>query len=163
MAFAPKHLFVAVDADVTADPAIARLLVEAATELARTFGARVTLCHVALPVVTSPVPPVDSFGEAYRAMSDVLEARNAAASRTLDELTEHMRAQGVTADAVLVTRSGNIPELIGEAAVASGADLMMLATHARRGIQRLLLGSVAERTVHLAPLPLLLLPPSRAR
>lgn len=156
--FPPKHLFVPVDADVTADRDLANQLVDAATALASSLDARVTLCHVALPVVTSPVPPVDSFGEAYRAMSDVLEARNAAAGRTLAELKERVAARGRSVDVTLVTKAGSVPDLIVEAAQGAKADLIVMATHGRKGIRRLVLGSVAERTAHLAGLPVLLLP-----
>jgi nucleotide-binding universal stress UspA family protein len=39
-----------------------------------------------------------------------------------------------------------------------GADLLVLGTHGRRGVQRLLLGSVAERVVRLSSRPILLVP-----
>lgn len=156
--FAPKHLFVPVDADVTGDRQLADQLVDAAADLASAFDARVTLCHVALPVVTSPVPPVDSFGEAYRAMSDVLEARNAAAGRTLTELKERVARRGRPVEVALVTKPGSVPELIVEAAQSAKADLIVMTTHGRKGLKRLVLGSVAERAAHIAGLPVLLLP-----
>src|SRR4051812_44566860 len=111
MAFAPKHFLVAVDADPSADKELARGLAEAASDLAGTFDAKVTLVHVALPVVTPEAAPVDTFGQAYRAMLDVLEARNAAAGRTLAELCEHVGARGRKCETMLVTRAGNIPDL----------------------------------------------------
>lgn len=159
MTFAPKHLFVPVDADVTADRDLANQLVDAAADLASAFDAKITLAHVALPVVTSPVPPVDSFGEAYRAMADVLEARNASASRTLSELKDRVAGRGRPVEVVLVTKAGSVPELLVEAAGEAKADLIVMATHARKGIKRIVLGSVAERTAHISGLPVMLLPP----
>ncbi len=145
-----QHLLVPVDTDVTADGALAELLVDAAADLARALGAKVTLVHVALPVVEPGVLPVDGYTAAYRAMNDVLEARNAAANRALAALVERCAQRGARAESMLVTRGGPVPERIVEAATERGADLIVLATHGRRGVSRLVLGSVAERTAHLA-------------
>src|SRR4051812_29847718 len=112
MGFAPKHLFVPVDADVTSDGALASILVDAALDLATALDARITLAHVALPVTAPVLPSADSFGEAYRAMVDVLEARNAAAQRKLHELRDRAVQRGRPCAVVLITRAGNIPELL---------------------------------------------------
>ncbi len=157
--FAPKHILVPVDADVTGDKLLAEELVDAAADLANKLDARLTLIHVALPAASPAVPPVDTFGEAYRAMLDVVEARNAAAARTLEALKEHAQRGGRNCETHLVTRAGNVPELIIDTAKELGADLIVVATHGRRGIRRVVLGSVAERTAHLSPVPVLLLPP----
>jgi len=44
--------------------------------------------------------------------------------------------------------------------VARGYDLLLVGTHARTGLGRLLLGSVAERVVRLAPVPVIVLRPT---
>jgi nucleotide-binding universal stress UspA family protein len=44
------------------------------------------------------------------------------------------------------------------AAAAFNADLLVMGTHGRKGFQRLLLGSVAERCLRQATLPVLLIP-----
>ena len=49
-----------------------------------------------------------------------------------------------------------IVALIGE----TKADLVVMGTHGRHGIQRALLGSVAERTVRMSPVPVLMVPAS---
>ena len=48
-------------------------------------------------------------------------------------------------------------------AEASGADLIVIPSHGRRGVRRLLLGSVAERVVRLAHCPVLVLKPGLTR
>ena len=164
MTFAPKHVFVPVDADVTADKELAFALVDAATDLASVLDARVKLAHVALPVTVPALqPPVDNFGGAYRAMVDVLEARNATAQKNLDELKERVTRRGRPCAALLITKPGNIPELLVETAHDNHADVLVLATHARRGLKRVVLGSIAERTAHLAGMPVLLMPPPPPR
>ena len=47
-------------------------------------------------------------------------------------------------------------EALVEAAKRWSADLIVLGTHGRRGLQHLVLGSVAEGVVRLAPVPVLL-------
>jgi nucleotide-binding universal stress UspA family protein len=55
------------------------------------------------------------------------------------------------------TRTGDPGEAITEYAADLGADLIVLPSHQRRGLNRLLLGSVAERVARLAPCPVLIL------
>jgi len=43
-------------------------------------------------------------------------------------------------------------------ATSHGIDLVVLATHGRGGFNRLVLGSVAERLLRLAPIPILMVP-----
>src|SRR5579871_1257305 len=50
------------------------------------------------------------------------------------------------------------PDAIASAARDEPAQLIVMATHARRGVQRWIFGSVAERVLDLAPVPLLLIP-----
>jgi nucleotide-binding universal stress UspA family protein len=45
-----------------------------------------------------------------------------------------------------------------KAAAAFSADLLVMGTHGRKGFQRLILGSVAERCLRQATLPVLLIP-----
>ncbi len=49
-----------------------------------------------------------------------------------------------------------------QASKRSGADLIVMATHGRKGIRRLVLGSVAERVVREAPCPVLTIGPTSA-
>ena len=62
-----------------------------------------------------------------------------------------------TVDTALVERStARISERIVEHAKSWGAELIVIGTHGRRGVGRILLGSDAEQTVRIAPVPVLL-------
>jgi hypothetical protein len=64
-------------------------------------------------------------------------------------------------DAVPVDTSavaGYCPTAIYEAAAKQGADLIMISTHGRTGLQHALLGSIAEGTVRHAGCPVLVVP-----
>lgn len=157
--FAPKHILVPVDVDPLADRPLADRLVDAACDLAKPMNAKLTLLFVASPIVKPMQPPADLVSMAYRSMLDVMEARNTACARVLKELEARATAAGVAVRTMMTTRPGSTPQAIVEMAIEESADLVMMTTHARRGVKRLLLGSVAERTAHLAPVPVLLLPP----
>jgi len=76
------------------------------------------------------------------------------------ELSAAMRAQGVSGDIAVGEASSldDVPTLVLRAAADFNADLIIMGSHGRRGVQRLILGSVAERCVRQSTLPVLLIP-----
>jgi len=76
------------------------------------------------------------------------------------ELSGAMREQGVTGDIAVGEASSldDVPTLVLKAAAEYNAELIVMGTHGRRGMQRLILGSVAERCVRQSTLPVLLIP-----
>ena len=66
----------------------------------------------------------------------------------LARATEQAVAAGVEAKSRLLRGHGqHADDLIAAAVEASGADLLVLGSHGRRGVRRLLIGSVAENLV----------------
>lgn len=76
------------------------------------------------------------------------------------ELSVAMRERGVSGDIAVGEASSfdDVPTLVLRAAADFDADLIVMGTHGRRGMQRLILGSVAERCVRQSTLPVLLIP-----
>lgn len=76
------------------------------------------------------------------------------------ELTQAMRERGVAGEVAVGESSStdDVPTLVLKAAADFNAELVVMGTHGRRGFQRLLLGSVAERCVRQSTLPVLLIP-----
>jgi nucleotide-binding universal stress UspA family protein len=76
--------------------------------------------------------------------------------RILDRAAAQARARGVTYENVMVDSGG---EAIGRAIVAQadllGADLLVLGTHGRRGVRRLVVGSDAEHVLRTSRVPVL--------
>lgn len=64
-----------------------------------------------------------------------------------------------SADVDVIAEAGESAATIVDQAVARGADLLVMGTHGRTGIDRLLLGSVTEQVLHEAPCPVLTVPP----
>jgi universal stress protein A len=111
-----------------------------AESLTRRYGADLLLIHVAEPPSGSDLPPPDSALEpVHRAVAARLEEWRAAAERVV----------GRRVEAVLL--DGPAAPTIARAAGDQRIDLLVTATHGRRGFRHLVLGSVAERLVHLAP------------
>jgi nucleotide-binding universal stress UspA family protein len=76
------------------------------------------------------------------------------------ELSAAMRERGVSGDILVGEASSldDVPTLVLRAAAEFNADLIVMGTHGRRGMQRLILGSVAERCVRQSTFPVLLIP-----
>jgi nucleotide-binding universal stress UspA family protein len=83
----------------------------------------------------------------------VFTAARAWAERALAERVEAARAAGLRARSEL--RTGRPHAEIVAVATDAKADLVVIGTHGREGFNRALLGSVADRVVHLAPCPVL--------
>jgi nucleotide-binding universal stress UspA family protein len=75
------------------------------------------------------------------------------------EMRRHLDVAGVPPEALLTARAGDASTTIVDEAVTSGADVIVMGTHGRRGFKRLLLGSVTETVLREAPCPVLTVPP----
>jgi universal stress protein A len=121
-----------------------------AAHLAKRLDASIELLHVVEdPYLTGTWSP-----EIY--VPDVLDSLDALAleaQNRLDLAVAGIRAQGVTASAVV--RRGAAARTIIERAKTGTFDLIALGTHGRTGLAHVLMGSVAERVVRLAPCPVL--------
>jgi nucleotide-binding universal stress UspA family protein len=84
------------------------------------------------------------------------EMRNAG-TRLLDEMKATVRAAGIDVDSVLYDNfAGSVHELITTEADRWPADVIVIGTHGRRGVGRLVLGSSAENVLRFARVPVLL-------
>ena len=73
--------------------------------------------------------------------------------------------QGLTVETLLIESKGErVSALVAQQALSARCDLVVLGTHGRRGVDRLLLGSDAEQVARIAPVPVMLVrqPPSAA-
>lgn len=88
---------------------------------------------------------------------DILGMMAEAGSAALLEGKRHVTASGVPVDTFLSDTYGQrVCEVVAEQAERWKADLIVIGTHGRRGVRRLVLGSDAEQTVRLAKVPVLL-------
>jgi nucleotide-binding universal stress UspA family protein len=106
--------------------------------------------HVHIVHVRTDVP-FDEFGAPLLQVD-----REAQAEHALQALSERLSAPKYAAVARKVL-FGDPGHEIAEFAAQTGAELIVLPSHGRRGLTRLLMGSVAERVVRLAHCPVLVL------
>jgi nucleotide-binding universal stress UspA family protein len=139
-----KNVLVATDFSESSDHALTY-----GRDLARTSGARLHLLHIAENLMAT------SVAEYYPAGFPEMQLEVEAAARTRLEalVTAEDRAQ---LKAVALVRTSAAPAAaIVEYAKEASIDLIVIGTHGRGMVSRLLMGSVAERVVRMAPCPVL--------
>ncbi|MBI3637260.1 MAG: universal stress protein [Candidatus Rokubacteria bacterium] len=119
-----------------------------ATRLACALGAELLLLHV---FVETPLFSETPFSA--RNVRDVYEAQRAWVEKELEQWAIHAREAGARARTLL--RTGAPHHEILAAVDDQRADLIVMGTHGRGGVERALLGSVADRVVRLARCPVL--------
>jgi nucleotide-binding universal stress UspA family protein len=122
-----------------------------AGDLAKSLGAPVVLFHsVFEPVMTYPAAGAVISG-------GVLEEMQSGAREYLAAHANDLATQGVTAEPAVAV--GNATDGIVWAAEREGADLIVMSTHGRSGLERVVLGSVADAVVRRTSLPVVLVRP----
>lgn len=96
-------------------------------------------------------------GEVGVQLEGVIADLKKAARRTIQRLEASVRKQGVPCSSVLLeTLTGPAADPIVRQARKWRAELIVIGTHGRRGVRRMLLGSDAEQIVRTSPVPVLL-------
>ena len=123
-----------------------RLAYSVGVDLARQYGAKLLVLHVAETLGPENV----TYGEAVSQLEP-----NSYQQRLEDDLRRTLPpAPGVAIEYLLV--EGDPVAEINRVAQEHECDLMVITTHGRTGLARLLMGSTAEKLVRLAPCPLLI-------
>jgi nucleotide-binding universal stress UspA family protein len=153
-----RHLLVPTDGSELSQQAV-----EASVTMARESGASITFFHVQPSFYGRP--DVALYGEGLvldPLLSEQFSKANADfAASILDAAKEQARQQGVHADGDTCTNPV-IYEAILDAAQDHHCDLILMASHGRRGLAALVLGSETARVLTHAQLPVLVIP-SRAQ
>lgn len=110
-----------------------------------------------LVYVIAEAYPLDAEGYAVIDYGTLQEAVRNTGERALAQAAKEARQAGVETETALLEVPGErIATVIANDALSWKADLIVIGTHGRSGLSRLLLGSVAEGVVHSAPVPALL-------
>ena len=141
-----EKILVPVDGSATSDLGLAE-----AIKLARLTGARLVLLHAIDTVAVAAIP------DAAAAAARLFDAMRENGEQILARAGAVAANGGVGAESVLLdTLSGRVSDLVVEEARKRAADLIVMGTHGRRGVGRVLLGSDAEQVVRNASVPVLL-------
>ena len=124
---------------------------EFAVGLGKTLGATIHVIHVApiVPYLGPPFAPGHSLADEFH-----LQAR-----KDFDQYMARLKERGIQATGTLV--DGVAYAEVNKAAADLGAELIVMGTHGRTGIEHALLGSVAERVVRTSHVPVLTVPSPR--
>ena len=124
-------------------------VVDYACAVARGMGATLTLLHVY-------EPPNEMIGVVAGAtVGGEAAAEKAAGGSLLDRASERMHANGIAVVDRVLERAGPAHETIVRNARVGEFDLIVMGTHGRKGVARLVLGSTAEHVLRDAPCPVL--------
>lgn len=140
-----RRVLVALDLGPASGPVLAL-----AAEAARRFDARLTALHV-----IEGIDELRGLNLPHVSYDEILPDLEGNARRRLGGFLREASAPREAEAAVAV---GEPYEEILEAAGALPADLVVLGTHGRRGLERAIFGSTAERVVRAARVPVLTVP-----
>jgi nucleotide-binding universal stress UspA family protein len=122
-----------------------------ALNLAKGLNATVRILHVVDEFVADMTDGTVVYYEKW------VEALREGGKATLAEAAKFAKERDVNPEIVLVDTVGrNAADVIVEEAKQWAADLIVMGTHGRRGMRRMLMGSDAELVVRMAPAPVLL-------
>lgn len=129
---------------------VGKLALDYAKAIAQKTGAQLELLHVAeIVYVPSPYVPI---------YNPILESHPELEGNLLTEMKGMVTEPALASSTLFTVLQGNAAVTIIDHAEESGADLIVLATHGRTGLDRFLIGSVAEKVMRSAGCPVLLLP-----
>lgn len=142
-----KHLLLPTDGS----PLSARAI-DQGLALAKQLGAKVSMIIV--------LEPLRAFNASSELLADVRESfekgSREAADRALQAAADQAAAMGVQASTTVVTGSQPYRQII-DAATQGGCDLIVMASHGRRGVSGLLVGSVTQKVLTHSSVPVLVI------
>ncbi len=144
----PQHFLVPLDGSK-----LAETILPYVSDLSKWMGARVTLFQVLAPVEEA----LTEEGRIVAYVDELMAQKAAAARRYLQEVADRSEFEGI--DKEIRVAFGNPAEEIIQMAHQLGADLVAMSTHGRSGVSRWVYGSVADRVLRAAGLPVLLFRP----
>jgi nucleotide-binding universal stress UspA family protein len=143
-----SHILVTLDGTPSAEAVLPH-----AVDIARSMGAEITLMRV-VEAVNSDWSERGALGKG-QTETTIRSVFADQAEAYLQRVAAQLAESGVKASAVV--RHGAPARQIVDAARDVDADAIAMATHSRRGLNRLMFGSVAEAVLHQSSLPVLLI------
>lgn len=150
-----KKVLIALDYNPSAEK-----IAETGYSLARAIGAEVYLIHVVAEpnyyssLEYSPIMGYSGFSSPDMLMGVDDDEVKQASLDFLEQSKKHLGDEQIT----IMLGEGDSAEAILKAAKELGADIIVMGTHSRRGLDKILMGSIAEKVLHQADVPLLIIP-----
>ncbi len=141
-----KHLLVPVD-----ESPISYAAAEQALSLAKDLNCPVTIMSV---IAVDPFVGVD-FYKVAPAITDYFMQAEQNAQNRLAEIQQSFSREGISVDTKII-RGVAASEGIVQIANEIGADLIIMGSHGRTGVKKMMLGSVAQNVLTQSPVPVLI-------
>lgn len=141
-----KRIIVAVDGSKTSDLALIEAL-----HLAKALQAEICIIYIA------DIFPIIDFSPSLD--FDVRDIIRNDGLAVLEKMRRIAQKNDVSTETQLIEilDDKTVSEKISETALSWKADLIVMGTHGRRGFNRVILGSVAEETIRISSIPVLLI------
>lgn len=142
-----RKILVPLDGSTLAEAALPH-----AEAIAKSEGAEIILLRV-------PIFPASGFfaSEPSLAMK-IHEQEQAEAVNYINAKMQELKKDNIKVS--VVTQDGAVPDTILAVAEETHADMIAMSTHGRTGVKRWLMGSVADKVVHHAHIPVMLIHPN---
>jgi nucleotide-binding universal stress UspA family protein len=138
---------------------LAEAVLEPVTTLARLWDAEVSLVQVVRPIILTTDPALP-FPTEYS--DEETRMRREQAQDYVRDIAEHLRESGVRASGVAVI-GGSVAHTLLDLARPGRVSVVAVATHGLGGLRRLVLGSVTDKLVRGADVPVLVVRPTGSR
>ena len=150
-----KKILIALDYDPSAQK-----IAETGYALAKSMNAQVILLHAISDATYysslnySPIMGFDSFSNLDIFQADAVEELNKAAQEYLDKSKQHLGDETIQT----IIKDGDFGQSILDTATEMNVDIIVMGTHSRHGLDKILMGSVAEKVLHKSSIPLFIIP-----
>ena len=150
-----KKILIALDYNPTAQK-----VAETGHKLARAMNAPTVLLHVISDATYysslsySPIMGFGGFSSVDTVQTDTAEELRKVAQNFLDKTKQHLGDEKIET----IVSNGDFGETILKTAIKLNVDIIVMGTHSRRGLEKILLGSVAENVLHHSSIPLFIIP-----
>jgi len=150
-----KKVLIAIDYNPTA-----RHIAKKGYELAKSMNAQIILLHVVADYTYyssldySPIMGFDSFSNLGILQTDTVTELQHAAQDYLDKTKQYLGGE----DIQTIVKDGDSGQAIIDAAKELDVDVIVMGSHSRRGLEKILMGSVAEKVLRNSSLPLFIIP-----
>jgi len=150
-----KKILIALDYDPTAQK-----VAETGHKLAKAMNAQAILMHVISDASYysslnySPIMGFGGFSSVDTIEINIAEELKKVAQNYLDKSKQHLGDDKIDT----VVSNGDFGETILKTATDLNVDIIVMGTHSRRGLEKILMGSVAEKVLHHSLIPLFIIP-----
>jgi nucleotide-binding universal stress UspA family protein len=150
-----KKVLIALDYDPTAQK-----IAETGFSLAKTMGAEVILLHVISDLMYysstdySPIMGFNGYMDMGQLQLDTIDGLKKASLHFLEKSKHHLGDKTIQ----ILVKEGDFAESILKAAKDLHADIIVMGSHSRKWLEKIVMGSVTEKVLNHTSIPLFIIP-----